>query len=154
MKTVRHLLHKKDNAIWSIPPDSTVYDAIKLMAEKQVGALMVLEDEQLIGIFTERDYLHKIALAGRASRETCVREVMSPRVLFVTPDQSVDECMALMSEKQIRHLPVVDDKRLLGVVSMRDVVAEAIADREFLINQLEHYVTEQRIWRGARVVAE
>lgn len=154
MRTVRRLLLSKSRDIWSVTPETTVYDAIKLMAEKDIGAVMVLEQGQLVGIMSERDYLQKVVLHGHSSKETLVGDIMTKRILYVRPEQTIDECMALMTEKHLRHLPVLDDGRLVGVVSMRDVIAKVIADKEFLIGQLENYITEQRSWRGAMAMVE
>ncbi|MCG8350925.1 MAG: CBS domain-containing protein [Chloroflexales bacterium] len=114
------------------------------MADKDIGAVLVLEEGNLVGIVTERDYARKLILQGKASKETPVSEVMSRRVLYVEPDQTVEECMALMTEKHLRHLPVINGDQLLGIVSIRDVVKDIISDREFLIEQLEHYITDRR----------
>lgn len=141
MKTVRQLLQDKDNGVWSVSPHTTVFDALKLMADKQIGALMVMEDSQLVGIITERDYARKLILQDKSSRETPVGEVMTSRVLYVLPEQSVEDCMALMTDKHIRHLPVLDNGQLLGVISMRDVVKDVVAEHKFMISQLENYIT-------------
>ena len=141
MINVRHILQEKGGGLWSVSPETIVFDALQLMAEKNCGALVVLEGERLVGIFSERDYARKIILKGRKSRETTVSEIMSTEVTFVHPGQSVDECMALMTEKRIRHLPVVDQDKLLGVISIGDVVKAVISEREFTIKQLENYIT-------------
>ena len=141
MTNVRHILQEKGGGLWSVSPEAIVFDALQLMAEKNCGALVVLEGEKLVGIFSERDYARKIILKGRKSRETTVSEIMSTEVTFVHPGQSVDECMALMTEKRIRHLPVVDQDKLLGVISIGDVVKAVISEREFTIKQLENYIT-------------
>lgn len=143
MKTVKDLLREKSPDIWSIGPEASVYDAIKLMAEKNIGALLVKENDLLIGLISERDYARKIILAGRRSRETPVREVMTSKVAFVDPSETVEACMALMTEKRFRHLPVIQDGELLGVVSIGDLVKALIAEQQFLIQQLEHYITGQ-----------
>jgi CBS domain-containing protein len=122
MKTVRHLLELKGYDIWSIPPDATVLDALKRMAEKDVGVLMVMEGEKLVGVISERDYARKIILFGKASKDTLVKEIMSTKVISVHPDQTVDEAMVLMSENRIRHLPVVIEQQVIGVISINDVV--------------------------------
>jgi signal-transduction protein with cAMP-binding, CBS, and nucleotidyltransferase domain len=140
MKTVRRLLQTKQGGIWQTAPDSTVSEATRLMAEKDVGALMVLDGDRLVGIVTERDLARKIAIAGRDPAATTVREIMSERVLYVRPDHTLDECMALMTERHIRHLPVIDAGRIVGMVSIRDVVADLIAEQHFLIEQLESYI--------------
>jgi len=144
MTTVAQVLHEKGNAIWSISPDATVYDALKLMAEKNVGALLVLDDSKLVGILSERDYARKIILRGKTSKETLVREIMSVEVRYVRPENTLEECMALMTGKHIRHLPVLEGERLIGVISIGDVVRAVISEKEFLIQQLEHYITGSR----------
>ena len=154
MKTVGHLLQKKGHEVWSVTPDTSVFDSIKLMADKQIGALMVIGNDTIMGIVTERDYLRKVALHGHSSKEMRVSEIMTERLLYVSPDQTIDECMALMTDKYLRHLPVIDGDRLVGVVSMRDVIKEVIADKEFLIDQLETYISGQHVWQGAQVVSE
>jgi CBS domain-containing protein len=141
MINVREILNEKGNEIWSISPDATVFDALVLMAEKNCGALVVLEGEKLVGIFSERDYARKIILKGKASKETFVEEIMSSELTCIHPRQSVEECMSLMTDKRIRHLPVVDDEKLVGLISIGDVVKAIISDKEFLIKQLENYIT-------------
>ena len=145
MKTVQELLRNKGYHIWSIGPDATVYEALTLMAEKDVGALLVLSSAgQLVGILSERDYARKIVLKGKTSRETPVREIMTEKVVWVRPDQTIEECMALMTNKRIRHLPVMEESRLLGVISIGDVVKDIISEQEFVIAQLENYITGKR----------
>ena len=145
MKTVRDLLRVKGNQTWSIGPDASVYEALTLMAEKDVGALLVLDNAgQLVGILSERDYARKIVLKGKTSRETPVREIMTEKVVWVRPDQTIEECMALMTNKRIRHLPVQEEGRLLGVISIGDVVKDIISEQEFVIEQLENYITGRR----------
>jgi CBS domain-containing protein len=141
MITVRDILQRKGNQIWSVAPDSTVYDALMLMAEQNVGALLVLDGEKIVGIFSERDYARKIILKGKASKETSVDEIMTSEVTTVHPGQSVEECMALMTHKRIRHLPVLEGEKLAGLISIGDVVKAIISDREFIIKQLESYIT-------------
>jgi len=141
MTTVRDILRAKGNQIWRVSPDTTVFYALELMAEKNVGALVVLDGESLAGIFSERDYARKIILKGKASKETSVEEIMSAEVTTVHPGQSVDECMALMTDKRIRHLPVVEGEKLVGLISIGDVVKAVISEREFIIKQLESYIT-------------
>ena len=141
MITVRDILRAKGNQIWSVSPDATVFDALELMAEKNVGALVVLDGENLAGIFSERDYARKIILKGKASKETSVEEIMTSEVTTVHPGQSVDDCMALMTDKRIRHLPVFEAEKLVGLISIGDVVKAVISEREFMIQQLEHYIT-------------
>lgn len=145
MKTVSDLLRVKGNQVWSIGPDATVYDALTLMAEKDVGALLVLDNVgQLVGILSERDYARKIVLKGKTSRETPVRAIMTGKVLWVRPDQTIEEIMALMTNKRIRHLPVLEEGRLVGVISIGDVVKAIISEQEFMIEQLANYITGSR----------
>jgi CBS domain-containing protein len=144
MNTVRQLLQTKGPAAWSIGPEATVYDALNLMAEKDVGALLVLDGGQLVGVISERDYARKVVLRGKASRETPVREIMTERVVYVRPDQTLEDCMALMTNKRVRHLPVLEGDRLLGVISIGDVVKAIISEQEFMIEQLENYITGSR----------
>lgn len=141
MTTVRDILRAKGNQIWWVSPDATVFSALELMAEKNVGALVVLDEEKLAGIFSERDYARKVILKGKASKETSVKEIMTSEVTTIRPGQSVDECMALMTEKRIRHLPVFEGETLVGLVSIGDVVKAVISEREFIIKQLESYIT-------------
>jgi CBS domain-containing protein len=143
MITVEQLLGNKGRKIWSIAPDDTVFVALELMAEKNIGGLLVLEDEQLVGIITERDYARKIILMGKASMNTLVREIMTPDVIYVTPSHLIEDCMALMTEKRIRHLPVMDGGELRGVISIGDVVKAMISEHEFVIEQLVSYITGQ-----------
>lgn len=139
--TVRELLKEKGHDVWSVGPDESVYDALMLMAEKEIGALVVLEDGQPVGLISERDYARKLILEGRSSRETPVRDVMTKRVFGVGPDKTVKECMALMTDKRIRHLPVINDSELIGVVSIGDLVKAIIAEQRFIIEQLENYIS-------------
>jgi CBS domain-containing protein len=140
MKTVRQLLQAKGGQIYAIAPDARVFDALKLMAEKNVGALVVTEGGRLAGIISERDYARKVILLSRSSHDIAVREIMTEKVLTVQPGQTVEECMALMTEKRIRHLPVTDGERLIGVLSIGDLVKEVIAEQEATIKQLESYI--------------
>ena len=140
MKTVKEILEAKSHKLLSISPQASVLDALKLMAERDVGALVVLEGEGLAGIFSERDYARKVILHGKSSKATPVSEIMTHRVVCVRPDQSVEECMALMTDKRIRHLPVLDDQKVIGVISIGDVVKELISEQRFVIEQLEHYI--------------
>lgn len=141
MCTVRHLLHLKGSQVWTVSPSDSVFDALKLMADHNIGAVMVMDGEQVIGIMTERDYARKVILQSRVSRETPVSEIMTPAVLYVHPDQRIEECMALMDARRVRHLPVIENGRLIGMVSMRDAVKQMVDERDFLIDQLEHYIT-------------
>jgi CBS domain-containing protein len=140
MKTVKQLLQGKGRVVHAISPQASVLDAIKLMAEKGIGALLVLDDGRLAGVMSERDYARKVILRGRSSQDTAVREIMSRQVITVRAEQTVEDCMALMTEKRIRHLPVIESGRLAGVVSIGDLVKEVIADREETIKQLESYI--------------
>ncbi len=141
MSTVKEILLTKSPEVWSIAPDATVYDALKLMADKNVGAVLVMEANHLVGILSERDYARKLILCGKSSRDTLVREVMTERVVYVRPQQTTEECMALMTDKRVRHLPVLEDDLVIGVISIGDVVKSIISDQEFLIEQLEHYIS-------------
>ena len=142
MNIVSQVLEEKGHVIWSVARDAPVLEALQLMAEKNCGALLVVEDEKLVGLISERDYARKIALKGKSSRNTRVEEVMSRRVVYVQPSQTVDECMALMTEKRVRHLPVVDsDEKLVGMISIGDLVKAVISEQEFIIHQLENYIT-------------
>lgn len=140
MKTIGQLLEAKSTKLVSIGPDSRVFDALKLMAEREIGALVVVDGGKLVGIMSERDYARKVILLGKSSQEIPVREIMTDKVLTVRPSQTVEECMALMTDKRVRHLPVVEGERLIGVVSIGDLVKEMIADREETIKQLESYI--------------
>ncbi len=140
MKTLKQLLQSKSHGILSIAPEAKVFDALKLMAEKNVGALLVMHSEQLVGIITERDYARKVILKSKSSLDTPVREIMTDRVLSVQPEQSVEQCMGLMTDKRIRHLPVMEGDKLIGVVSIGDLVKETISEQELTIKQLESYI--------------
>jgi CBS domain-containing protein len=140
MTTVRQLLDQKGRNTWSIHPDATVFDAIAKMAEKDIGSLAVIEGDEFVGIFTERHYARNVVLKGKTSPATPVRDIMETHVVIVRPEQSVDQCMALMSEKRVRHLPVFEGKKLIGIVSIGDLVKGTIGDQKFLIDQLEHYI--------------
>jgi len=144
MKMVRHILQKKGSNIWSINSEAKVYDAIKLMAEKEAGALLVLDEGKLVGIISERDYARKVVLKGKSSRDAAVKEIMSERVIYVNPNTSVEDCMALMINKRVRHLPVFDDDHLIGIISIGDVVKEVIDEKEFVIDELVRYITGGR----------
>ena len=140
MKRVKDILAVKGQDVWSIEPDASVYDAMKLMAEKEIGALMVMEGTKLVGLISERDYARKVILQGRASRTTQVKEIMTTRVVYAQPEQNIEECMALMTEKRVRHLPVIDGERLVGVISIGDLVKSIISEQQFIIEQLERYI--------------
>ena len=140
MTKLKLLLDDKGSGVWSVHPDDTVLDAIKLLAQKDIGALIVIENDKPVGIFTERDYARKVYLRGKSSLDTAVRKIMVSPVICVSPDQSVNECLALMTEKRFRHLAVVIDGRLVGMVSIGDLVKSVIDDQKFEIEQLEHFV--------------
>lgn len=141
MKLVQHMLDAKGDDVISIAPDASVLDAIKLMAEKGVGSLVVMEGSELKGIVTERDYARKVIIKGRASESTAVGEIMTADVMTATADQTVNQCMAMMSENRIRHLPVVAGESVVGMISMRDLVQAIIADQQEEIEQLENYIS-------------
>ena len=138
------LKSKPDQTIYTITPAASVFDAVKLMAEKNIGALMVIEGEKIVGLITERDYARKIVLMARSSKETPVRDVMTSQVMYVRPDQTSEECMALMTENRLRHLPVMDKGKLTGLVSIGDLVKDVISEQKFIIQQLEHYIAGER----------
>lgn len=140
MKKIKEILDTKGYDVWSVKPDDTVFDAVKLMAEKGVGALVVLDGERLAGIVSERDYARKIILEGKSSRTTPVRDVMTPRVMCATLDRTVSECMALMTDINARHLPVVDGDKVVGMVNIVDLVRAKVDEQEFLIEQLQLYI--------------
>jgi len=144
MQTVSQILRTKGNAVYSIHPEASVYEALRLLAEKDIGALLVEEGEKLVGIFSERDYARKVILHGKSSKETPIREVMTSRVIYVRPEQSLAECMALMTDKRVRHLHVIQAGQVIGVISIGDVVKEIIAGQEFVIKQLENYISGER----------
>lgn len=144
MKTVKDILRAKGHDVWSIAPDDTVYDALKLMADKNVGALLVRDGEAVVGIVSERDYARKVILHGRSSREIQVREIMTSKIYYVHPEQNIQECMALMTDKRVRHLPALENDRLIGVISIGDVVKAIIAEHESTIKHLEDYITGGR----------
>jgi CBS domain-containing protein len=141
MMLISDLLKEKGRDIWALPLDATVYDAIDLMAEKSVGALLIMEGERLLGIVSERDYARKVILQGKTSRETLVGEIMSNPVICARPELTVDQTMALMTEKRVRHLPVTVGEKVVGIISIGDVVRSIIQDKEFEIQQLTKYVT-------------
>ena len=139
--TVKQLLDQRDkHQLYRVTPQATVYEALCLMAEHNIGAVLVMEEGKLQGIFSERDYARRVVLQGRTSAGTRVGEIMTRRVLFVSPDRTINECMALMADKRIRHLPVIDDEAVVGMVSIGDVVSATIAEQNFLIDQLSHYI--------------
>jgi CBS domain-containing protein len=142
MDTVRDLLREKGNLVHTVKADISVYEALEILEDHNVGALVVVEDNgKLDGIFTERDYARKIILKGRSSRETSVKDIMTEKVIFVNPDTKIEECMQLMSVKHIRHLPVLQNEQLVGIISISDVVRYIIQQKDFIIQNLEHYIT-------------
>ena len=144
MTTVRDILQNKGDDVWTIPPDITVFEALKTMADRNVGALIVSEAEKVVGILSERDYARKVILHGKSSREIPVREIMSSTVHFVHPEQNIEDCMQEMTDKRVRHLPVLEDDRLAGIISIGDVVKAIIAEQEYTIKHLENYITGGR----------
>ena len=144
MKIVQQILDRKGNEIWTIPPLSTVFEALKLMAEKEIGALLVQDKEKVVGIISERDYARKVVLKGKSSKDAPVKDIMSEKVIYVKPSTSVEDCMVLMINKRIRHLPVFDNERLAGLVSIGDVVKEIIDEKEVVIDELVRYITGRR----------
>ena len=140
MTTLKMLLKGKGHDVWSVHPDDTVLDAIKMLAEKDIGALIVIKDDKPVGIFTERDYARNVYLKGKSSLDTAGRDVMGAPVICGKPDQTVDECMALMTAKRFRHLPIMDGDELVGMVSIGDLVKSVIAEQQFTIEQMEQYI--------------
>jgi CBS domain-containing protein len=141
MKTAKEILAAKGHDIWSVAPDESVLESLKLMADKRIGALLVMDGPKLVGIVTERDYARKVILEGKSSAQTPVRDIMSQQVLCVAPERTVDECMALMTDKRARHLPVVEHKAVIGVLSIGDLVKTVISEQQVLIDQLQHYIS-------------
>ena len=141
MNTVKQLLDTKGRDVWSIAPDETVFNAIKLMAEKGIGALAVMEGDGLIGLISERDYARKVILKDKLSKATSVRDIMTTPVIYTHSAQTLEECMALMTEKRVRHLPVLEKGKLVGMVSIGDLVKAIIAEQQFVIEQLEQYIS-------------
>ncbi|NNE98546.1 MAG: CBS domain-containing protein [Pyrinomonadaceae bacterium] len=141
MTTVKQVLDAKGHDIWSIDPGSSVLDTIRLMADKKIGALLIMENDNLVGIVSERDYARKVILKGRASNDTPVKDIMTRKIIYATPENSVEDCMELMTKKRVRHLPVLDGDQVVGVLSIGDLVKNIIADQQFTIEQLENYIT-------------
>lgn len=141
MKTVRDILAVKGQSVWSVSAEATVFEALQRMAEKEVGALLVIDGEHVAGIISERDYARKVVLLGRTSPNTQVKEIMTRHVAYTHLDQSIEECMAIMTDKRIRHLPVLENQKLFGIISIGDLVKSIIADQKFIIEQLERYIS-------------
>lgn len=141
MITVREMIRKKGDEVWSVASDSKVFEALKLMADKNAGAVLVINSGKVVGILSERDCIRRLDLQGRASRETNVEDIMTTKVLYVEGSQSLDECVAIMIDKNIRHLPVYEEGKLIGIISARDALREMVDYQKFMISQLEHYIT-------------
>jgi len=141
MKYVNQLLEGKGQDVWSVEPDTPVFQTLELMTEKNCGAVLVRKGERLVGVLSERDYARKVILKGKSSKNTLVKSIMSTRVVCIRTDQTVNDCMALMTDKRIRHLPVLANDKLVGVISIGDVVKAVISEQEFIIHQLENYIT-------------
>lgn len=137
---VKDILEVKGRSVWSVEPGASVYEAMALMADKGVGALMVMEEETVVGVISERDYARKVILEGRSSRTTAVREIMTSHVLYAEPEQTIEQCMAVMTDKRVRHLPVMEGDKLAGVISIGDLVKSIITEQKFIIEQLEKYI--------------
>lgn len=141
MAKIKQVLQGKGHDVWSIDPEASVLDALSLMADKEVGALAVTQADKLVGVVTERDYARKVVLQGRSSKSTKIKDIMTSRVAYARPDQTVEECMAVMTDKRIRHLPVMDGEKLLGIISIGDLVKSIIEEQQQVIEQLEQYIT-------------
>ena len=141
MTTIAQLLNTKGNKIWSIEPKATIFKALEIMSEKEIGALLVMEDGKLTGIFSERDYARKVILKGKSSKETQVGELMTKKVFYMDPQKTINDCMAMMTAKRIRHVPVIKDNQVMGIVTIGDVVNQIISEQEVTINHLENYIT-------------
>ena len=144
MRLVKEILNYKGNDIWFVGSETVIFDAINLMSEKSIGALIVKDNDKLAGMVTERDYARKVILEGRSSKHSLVKDIMTKHVICVTPDRTIEECMALMTDKRVRHLPVVVNKHVIGLVSIGDLVKAIIAEQKFLIDQLQHYITGEK----------
>jgi CBS domain-containing protein len=142
--TVRQLIDQKGGKIWSTNPDATVFDAVAKMDEKDIGSLVVMDGDEIVGVITERHYARNVVLKGKTSLATPVRDIMEKHVFIARPEQSVEQCMAVMTEKRVRHLPVVDGDKLVGIISIGDLVKSIIGDQKFMIGQLEHYIRGTR----------
>lgn len=140
MGAIRNILKKKGNVTYSVSPDTIVFKALGIMLDKNVSALLVIENEELIGIFSERDYARKVVLQGKTSKSTRIRDIMGSQIVTVTPESTIDDCMQLMTDKFIRHLPVIEDDKLIGIISIGDVVKYVIDEQKFIIENMEHYI--------------
>ena len=141
MTTIAQLLNTKGNQIWSVEPKATIFEALEIMSEKEIGALLVMEDGKLTGIFSERDYARKVILKGKSSKETLVGELMTKKVFYIDSQKTINDCMAMMTAKRIRHVPVIEDNQVVGIVTIGDVVNQIISEQEVTINHLENYIT-------------
>ena len=141
MTTIAQLLNAKGDQIWSVEPKATIFEALEIMSEKEIGALLVMEDGKLTGIFSERDYARKVILKGKSSKETPVGELMTKKVFYIDPQKTINDCMAMMTAKRIRHVPVIEDNQVVGIVTIGDVVNQIISEQEVTINHLENYIT-------------
>ena len=141
MTTIAQLLNTKGNQVWSVEPKATIFKALEIMSEKEIGALLVMENGKLTGIFSERDYARKVILKGKSSKETPVGELMTKKVFYMDPQKTINDCMAMMTAKRIRHVPVIKDNQVMGIVTIGDVVNQIISEQEVTINHLENYIT-------------
>ena len=140
MIKIEQLLENKDNQIWSVEPKATIFEALKIMSDKEIGALLVMKDEKLVGIFSERDYARNVILKGKSSKNTLVGELMTEKVFYIDPEKTINDCMAIMTAKRIRHLPVITNDKVIGIVTIGDVVNQIISEQEFTIHHLENYI--------------
>ena len=141
MTTIAQLLNTKGNQVWSVKPEATIFEALEIMSEKGIGALLVMEDGKLTGIFSERDYARKVILKGKSSKETPVGELMTKKVFYIDSQNTINDCMQMMTAKHIRHVPVIEDNQVMGIVTIGDVVNQIISEQEVTINHLENYIT-------------
>ena len=141
MTTIAQLLNTKGNQVWSVKPEATIFEALEIMSEKEIGALLVMEGEKLMGIFSERDYARNVILKGKSSKNTLVGELMTKKVFYIDSQNTINDCMAMMTAKRIRHVPVIEDNQVVGIVTIGDVVNQIISEQEVTINHLENYIT-------------
>ena len=141
MTTIAQLLNTKGDQIWSVEPKATIFEALEIMSEKEIGALLVMVDGKLTGIFSERDYARKVILKGKSSKETAVGELMTKKVFYIDSQKTINDCMAMMTAKRIRHVPVIEDNQVMGIITIGDVVNQIISEQEVTINHLENYIT-------------